>query len=151
MTNKQLEQVEIVTLEEKHFVGVAVTNAFKRVNPKSIREVNDLFLSRIKEIPNVINADCYVCPHFANDFLFTYIYSMEVSRYDEVPEGMIGFSVPRQSYAKVRSTEQDPYALIKAALEAMNRKNNTRSLALEVFRFGEEQHVRNADVFVPIL
>lgn len=151
MTEKQLEQAEIVTLEEKHYVGVAVTNAFMRVNPKSIQEVNDLFLSRIKEIPNVINSGSYVCSHFANDFLFTYIYSMEVSRIDEVPEGMIGFSVPSQRYAKVRSTEQDPYALIKATLEVMSLINNTRSLALEVFRFGEEQHVRNADVFVPIL
>ena len=76
---------------------------------------------------------------------------MEVTRIEDVPKGMIGFSVPGQRYAKARSIDQDPYALIKSYLKEKGLENNPRSLALEVFRFGEEQHFNNADIYVPIL
>ncbi|MEK8132145.1 effector binding domain-containing protein [Paenibacillus filicis] len=147
----QNNQIEIVTLEEKHFVGVPVTNVFQRVEPESIKEANQVFLARKSEIKEIMNPHVYVCPHFANDVLFTYIYCMEVTGIEGVPKGMIGFSVPSQRYAKVRSIDQDPYALIKSFLKEKGLDNNPRSLALEVFRFGEEQHFNNADIFVPIL
>ncbi|MFC3746587.1 GyrI-like domain-containing protein [Paenibacillus sp. GCM10012306] len=146
----QNNQVEIVTLEEKHFVGVAVTNVFQRFDDNSMKEANQVFLDRKSEIIGVINEHEYVCPHFASDVLFTYIYCMEVTRIEKVPRGMIGFSVPSQRYAKVRSLDQDPYALIKSFLEENSLHNNPRSLALEVFKFGEEQHFNNASIFVPI-
>lgn len=150
-SDQQVVPVEIVTLSEKHFIGVAVTNAFKRVDPEAIQKTFQVFLSRIDEIKGIVDSDAYVCPHFANDYLFTYIYCMEVTSIGEVPEGMIGFSMPSQRYAKVRSADQDPYALIKSSLESMNLKNNARSLALEVYRFDEEQHMNNADIYIPIL
>lgn len=147
----QNNQIEIVTLEEKHFVGVPMTNVFQRFDPESIKEANRVFLARKSEIRGVLNQYEYVCPHFANDVLFTYIYCMEVAGIEEVPKGMIGFSVPSQQYAKVRSIDQDPYVLIKSYLKEKNLDNNPRSLALEVFRFGEEQNFNNADIYVPLL
>ncbi len=147
----QNNQIEIVTLEEKHFVGVPMTNAFQRFDPESIKEANRVFLARKSEIRGILNQYEYVCPHFANDVLFTYIYCMEVAGIEEVPKGMIGFSVPSQQYAKVRSIDQDPYVLIKSYLKEKNLDNNPRSLALEVFRFGEEQNFNNADIYVPLL
>jgi predicted transcriptional regulator YdeE len=144
-------QIEIVTLEEKYFVGVPVTNVFQRFDPDRIKEANQIFLARKSEIKEIINEHEYVCPHFANDVLFTYIYCMEVTEIKDIPKGMIGFCVPSQRYVKVTSTDQDPYALIKSYLKENGLENNTRSLALEVFRFGEEQHFNNADIFVPIV
>ncbi|MFF2093125.1 GyrI-like domain-containing protein [Paenibacillus sp. NPDC058174] len=147
----QNNQIEIVTLEAKHFVGVPVTNVFKRFDKGSINEANRLFLERKIEIKRVLNEHQYVCPHFANDVLFTYIYCMEVENIEDIPKGMIGFTVDSQSYAKVRAVDQDPYVLIKTFLKENDLKNNTLALALEVFKFGEEQHFNNADIFVPIL
>ncbi|MCD9025460.1 GyrI-like domain-containing protein [Cohnella silvisoli] len=144
-------QIEIVTLGEKYFVGVPVTNVFQRFDPDRIKEANQIFLARKSEIKEIINENEYVCPHFANDVLFTYIYCMEVTEIKDIPKGMIGFCVPNQRYVKVRSTDQDPYALIKSYLKANGLENNTRSLSLEVFRFGEEQHFNKADIFVPIV
>ncbi|MFC0216262.1 GyrI-like domain-containing protein [Paenibacillus chartarius] len=147
----QKNQIEIVTLEEKYFVGVSVTNAFQRIDRDSIKEANEEFLARRSEIKGILNHREYVCPHFANDVLFTYMYCMEVARIEDVPKGMVGFSTPSQRYAKVRSIDKDPYRLIKSFLEENRLDNNPRSLALEVFKFGEEQHVNNADIYVPII
>ncbi|XEC96596.1 GyrI-like domain-containing protein [Paenibacillus tarimensis] len=143
-------QVEIITLETKHFVGVPVTVAFQKHDPGRIKEANQIFIDRKHEIQGIVKEYEYVCPHFANDVLFTYIYCMEVSEITHIPDGMIGFSLPSQQYAKVRSTDQDPYGLIKNYLDANGLENNTRSLALEVFIFGEKQHYNNADILVPI-
>jgi predicted transcriptional regulator YdeE len=144
-------QVEIIALKEKHFVGVPVTVAFQKHDPERIKEAEQIFLTLKNQLKGIINEYEYVCPHFANDVLFTYIYCMEVSEIRDIPDGMIGFSVPSQQYAKVRSTDQEPYGLIKSYLNANGLESNTRSLALEVFRFSEEQHYNNADIFVPII
>lgn len=143
--------VEIVSLNSKNYVGVPITVAFQYHDPKRINEAYQTLLSRKNEIKGIINENEYVCPHFANDVLFTYTYCMEVSEIKDIPEGMIAFHIPGQRYAKVRSANQEPYGLIKAFLEANGLENNTRSLALEVFRFEEEQHYNNADILVPIV
>jgi predicted transcriptional regulator YdeE len=144
------DQIEIVTLEEKHFIGVPVTTAFQRVDTESMREAYQRFLTRKSEIQGTLNQDEYVCPHFANDILFTYIYCMEVTGTEDVPQGMVGFSIPSQRYVKVRSKDKDPYALVKSFLREESLENNRQSLALEVFKFGEDQHFHNADIYVPI-
>lgn len=146
----EASQIEIVTLEAKYFIGVPVTNAFKRFDAERMKEANQLFLERWNEIKGIINEQEYVCPHFANDILFTYIYCMEVSEIKDIPNGMIGFDVPSQRYVKIRSTDQDPYVISKEYLKENGLENNTRSLALEVFRFGEEQHFNNADIYIPV-
>jgi Uncharacterized protein conserved in bacteria len=143
-------QFEMVTLGTKHYVGVPVTNVFNRFNPELMKEANEIFNSRIREIKRIIHEHEYVCPHFANDIMFTYVYCMEVSEIEDVPKGMIGFHVPSQRYVKVRAVDQDPYESAKLYLEANGLENNTRALALEVFRFGEEQHFNHADIYIPI-
>jgi len=143
-------QIEIVTLEAKCFIGVPVTNVFQKFDSERMKEANQLFLERKSEIKGIINEKQYVCPHFANDILFTYIYCMEVEAIDDVPKGMIGFEVPRQRYIKVRSTDQDPYAISHEYLKEKGIENNIKSLALEVFRFGKGQHFNNADIYIPI-
>jgi len=143
-------QVEMIALEAKHYVGVPVTVAFQKQDPDRIKEANRLFIEKKHEIQGIVNEREYVCPHFANDVLFTYIYCMEVSEISHIPEGMIGFSLPAQRYAKVRSADGDPYALIKNYLETNGLENNTRTLALEIFEFGEEQNFHNADILVPV-
>jgi predicted transcriptional regulator YdeE len=144
-------RIEIVSLEEKCFIGIPATCAFKSSDREAIKVAGEAFASRKGEISGAVNEREYVCPHFANDILFTYIYCMEVENLEEIPHGMIGFRVPSQRYVKVRSEEHNPYKLVNSYLAANGLESNTSSLALEVFKFGEEQHFNNADIYVPIV
>jgi predicted transcriptional regulator YdeE len=144
-------QFELVTLETKYFIGVPVTNVFQRFDSKRMKEANHCFLERKNEIKGIVNEQEYVCPHFANDILFTYIYCLEVEVINDIPEGMIGFEVPSQRYVEVRSSDQDPYAICQEYLKENGFENNIKSLALEVFKFGEEQHFNNAVIYIPIV
>jgi predicted transcriptional regulator YdeE len=143
-------RIEIVSLEEKCYVGVPSTCAFKSSDREAIKVASEAFALRKGEISGAVNKKEYVCPHFANDILFTYIYCMEVENLEDIPQGMVGFLVPSQRYVKVISSAEDPYKLAKSYLAANELKNNGRSLALEVFKFGEEQNFNHADIYVPI-
>jgi predicted transcriptional regulator YdeE/catechol 2,3-dioxygenase-like lactoylglutathione lyase family enzyme len=141
-------QVEIVRLDEKCYVGVPVTSSFQNV--VGIGEARQIFMEKKNEIQNIVNKDLYACLHFANDVLFTYVYCMEVSAIGIVPQGMIGFTVPGNRYAKVRTKDTEPYAFINSYLSANRMEKDSSSLAIEIFKFGENEHYNNADILVPI-
>lgn len=140
--------VQLVRLDEKKFVGVAATSSFQDV--RGIGEASRMFMERKHEIPNIVDSAHYVCPHFANDVLFTYIYCMEVSELDVIPEGMIAFTVLAGRYARARSKDADPYALIQAYIRDNGLETNPNLVSFEVFAFGEEESKYNADIFVPV-
>lgn len=143
------DHVQIVRLEEKSFVGVAVTSPFQKVT--GVGEARQLFMEKTNEISNVMNAEQYVCLHFANEVVFTYIYSMEVSTLNTIPDGMFGFTVPSSGYAKVRSQRTDPYKLIHTYLRENGLESNLNLFVMEIFRFGHEESKYNGDVLVPIM
>jgi predicted transcriptional regulator YdeE len=142
-------KVQILKAEEKHYVGVAVTTPFQSVT--GIGEVKQLFEDRRNEIQSTVNTDEYVCLHFANEVVFTYIYCMEVSVLGTIPDGMIGFTVPSNRYATVRTKDEDPYGLIHTYLQENGMESNPNLFSHEVFRFGEEESKYNADILVPIM
>lgn len=107
-------QIEVVQLGERKYIGIAATSPLKNV--KGIGEAHQLFMERKVEIQGMVDENTYVCVHFANEVLFTYIYCMEVNELQPVPEGMIGFEVPRNQYVKVQSNGEEPYGLINKFL-----------------------------------
>jgi predicted transcriptional regulator YdeE len=143
------DAVEIVKLDQKKLIGIPVTSVFEGHGPRRIEEAKQIFLNRRHEIKNAVNNQEYVCPSFASEAVFTYFFCMEVSEIDEVPDGMLGFTIPAHSYGKTRS-DQDPYEAIHAYLRANGMESNMKALALEVYSFDEPQWPSKVDVFVPI-
>lgn len=143
--------VEVIRLSEKKYVGVPVTVSFENLDQERIRRAKQLFMEQKDKIKYVLQEEQYTCAFLANDVLFTYIYSLEVSQIHEMPVGMIGYTVPEQTYAKVHSPLQDPYDLIHTYLSENGLEADKSSLAFEVFEVGSEEHVHTADVYVPIL
>lgn len=142
-------QVDIVQLEEMKFIGVPVTSSFQNDSPKRIEDTKNIFMNRKNEIKNVINPDRYVCPHYASEVLFTYLYCMEVNNLDEIPEGMIGFSIPAHRYVTTRSNH-DPYEVLHTYLQNREMENNVKALALEVYYFENPNWPTEVDVYIPI-
>lgn len=140
--------VQIVRLEEKQFVGVPVTSPFDNV--MGIGEANRFFMEKILEIDGIVTPEQYMCLHFSNQVLFTYIYCAEVSEGHAVPDGMIRFTVPSSRYAKARSKDKDPYGIINTYLREHGMERNPELFAFEIFQFGEDESKYNADILIPI-
>jgi len=141
--------IQTVHLEEKKFVGFPVTSSFSFHEPKRIEEAKRQFLERKHEIRHVVNPDEYVCPHFASEVLFTYFFCMEVNELEDIPEGMIGFTIPERNYVTTRS-DADPYEVLHTYIKDNGIDNNSKALALEVYQFADPEWPGKVDVFVPI-
>ena len=89
-------QIEVVQSGNRKYIGTAVTSPLNNV--QGVGEAHRLFMERRGEIQNQVDEHAYVCVHFANEVLFTYIYCMEVTELQRIPAGMIGFEVPGGSY-----------------------------------------------------
>lgn len=141
-------KIEVVQLGERRYIGIAVTSPLKNV--KGIGEARQLFMERKVEIQDKVDESTYVCIHFANEVLFTYIYCMEVTELQLIPDGMIGFEVPSNPYVKVRSNGEEPYGLIDRFLSDKGMQSNQNSVSFEVFQFGKEESKYNAEILVPV-
>ena len=144
-----LNQVEIVRVDEKKVIGIPVTCSFQFHDPARIEETKQLFLSRRHEIKHAIHPHRYVCPHYSSEVSFTYFYCVEVSELAEIPEGMIGFTIPPHTYGTTRS-DTDPYEVIHTYLANNGMKNNAKALALEIYQIDDPRWPSKVDVFVPI-
>lgn len=142
-------EVEMVELGELKFVGISVTSSFKGHHPQRIEDAKRIFLNRKDEIQHVLHQDRYVCPHFASEVLFTYFFCMEVSSLDNIPEGMLGFSVPAHKYAKTRS-DHDPYQVIQSYLKTNGIENHVRGISFEIYSFDNPEWPKEVDVYMPV-
>ncbi|WP_028551636.1 GyrI-like domain-containing protein [Paenibacillus sp. UNC451MF] len=142
-------QIDVVQLGERKYIGIAVTSPLKNV--KGIGEAQQLFMERKEEIQSIMDESTYVCVHFANEVLFTYIYCMEVTELQSIPESMIGFKVPSNQYVRVQSNGEEPYGLIDKFLRDKGMQRNSNSVSLEVFQFGKEESKYTAEILVPVV
>jgi predicted transcriptional regulator YdeE len=141
--------LEVVQLAERKFVGIPATSSLHKVT--GIGEAHKAFMQRRGEIRDIVNEDRYVCVHFANEVLFTYIYSMEVTDLRTIPEGMIGFAVPSHHYVQINTNGEEPYGLIKTYVKENDLKISTDSVSFEIFKFGEEESKYHACIQVPVI
>jgi len=96
---------KIVIKDEFKIVGMRI---FGENSNNEIKELWNKFMPRIGEIKHRIKEDlsqdisygiCYPSDDMSETGEFEYIASVEVSRLDEIPEGMVGRTIPRQKYA----------------------------------------------------
>ncbi|MFD0711381.1 GyrI-like domain-containing protein [Paenibacillus sp. GCM10027626] len=143
-------QVLVLDLPEINLVGLYITSPFKGHLPERVENMKQEFYLRKDEIRNVIHPVRYVSPSFSSEVLFTYLICMEVANLSDVPEGMIGFTLPPHRYAKVKS-KGDPYQDIHDYLEVNNKQSNKRALALEIYHFENPAWPDEAEVLIPIV
>ncbi|XEC94178.1 GyrI-like domain-containing protein [Paenibacillus tarimensis] len=145
----QAANVEIIEMPEIKLIGLSVTSPFKGHDPKRVEAMKRQFMERKGDIQNAIHPERYISPSFSCEVLFTYMICMEVEDLSEVPEGMIGFTIPPHRYAKVKS-KGDPYQVIHDYLNSNGLQNDGRALALEIYRFARPVWPDEAEVLIPI-
>ncbi|SDW58028.1 GyrI-like domain-containing protein [Paenibacillus sp. CF384] len=146
-----IDDVQEVSLPERHYVGMAITSVFANHDPKRVEQHLKAFIARRFEIKQLVDAGSYVCHSFVCDQLFTYLSCMEVRALPAVPEGMIGFTIPPQRYVKVRVEQGDPYELLHAYIKAQGLSSNKRGMAMEVYQIHKPLWPSEVDVYIPLL
>ncbi|MWC29726.1 effector binding domain-containing protein [Paenibacillus sp. MMS18-CY102] len=151
-------EVITVQLDEMKFIGIPVIVPFKDGDYSTIGKTKQLFMERMDEIEGVINPSILWAPWYANDIMFTYVYSVQVASLDNVPEGMIGFTQPAARYATTHYEgplpwEPDPYERLQAYRQREKLELAKGLMVLEKFEFDREDDpdgLLYIDVFGPI-
>lgn len=103
--------VQVLELPEMKLIGLSITSSFVGHEPERVEAMKREFNSRKDEISNIIHPERYLSPHFTSENLFTYMICMEVEELTNVPEGMLGFTIPAHRYVQVKS-KGDPYEIL---------------------------------------
>ncbi|WP_340008529.1 effector binding domain-containing protein [Paenibacillus sp. FSL K6-0276] len=142
-------QVRVLELLEMKLIGLSITSSFIGHQPERVEAMKREFYSRKDEISNIIHPERYLSPHFTTENLFTYMICMEVEELTNVPEGMLGFTIPTHQYVHVKS-KGDPYDDLHSYVRESDLQSNDRALAIEVYQFANPTWPDEVDVYIPL-
>ncbi|MCQ6562985.1 GyrI-like domain-containing protein [Paenibacillus mendelii] len=136
-------EVELVQLDEMKMVGIPVIVSFKDGDYSKIGKTKELFLERKGEIKHPVNPELYWAPWYSCEVMFTYFYCLEVSELAEIPDGMMGFTVPKGKYTKVsyegpHPGGTDPYAVLAAYRQEHQMSHKEDGMVLEKYPFDQD-------------
>jgi len=121
---------KIVRLPEKHVIGIRFSGTFPMLEQEMPKEW-ERFLARQEEIPLVVE------PHIRYDIsdenhtykIFTEYVAVEVERFEQIPEGMVGFTIPPRTYAQF--THIGPMAQVKDTYTRLFQWLDEQGLAVD--------------------
>lgn len=142
-TTGKATKVKTVKLNEMKMVGFPVNVAFKDGDFSQIGKTKQRFMERKGEIKHVVNPDVYWAPWYNCEVMFTYFYCLEVSVFSEIPEGMMGFTIPETLYATVKYEgphpwNPDPYGLLASYRQENGIANKENSMIIEKYEFAKD-------------
>lgn len=141
--------VQVLELPEMKLIGLSITSSFVGHEPERVEAMKREFNSRKDEISNIIHPERYLSPHFTSENLFTYMICMEVEELTNVPEGMLGFTIPAHRYVQVKS-KGDPYEILHTYVRENGLQSNDHALAIEVYQFANPTWPDEVDVYIPL-
>ncbi|NIK77804.1 putative transcriptional regulator YdeE [Paenibacillus castaneae] len=154
---EQNHKIEITELGELLMIGLPVNVSFKNGDFSKIEQTKEEFKRRLSEIPNAVNPVEYYAPWYSSEVMFTYLYCLQVSSLEFIPEGMIGLTIPAHqyvlvSYDGVRPFEPDPYEVIHRYSDEHGLKKNEPAMILEKYLFENDDREGKIviDVYAPI-
>ncbi|GIP18126.1 hypothetical protein J40TS1_37680 [Paenibacillus montaniterrae] len=154
--NKQLEasfEIEVVNREYK-LVGMSITGNFPESFPEVAVTVQREFWERRKEIKNSKDYETLFSPGMCNGILATYFACVEVTEVDNVPEGMIAFTLPDTEYVKVSCTNKTIGEGYNKLFDWMKQNRYEHKFygacQIEIFYINDEVDEEPVEILIPI-
>lgn len=99
---EKISENQVVTREGFQAIGLKWEGTYEQAGAGKIKVIHEKMKKRVQEIPHTINPDILlaVSYHATPDAKgFTHYAAIEVSKVDEIPEGMESISIPTLQYA----------------------------------------------------
>lgn len=156
MQRQKLEKFKCeLTTRDYSLIGQSITTNFPSGFPDAALKVQLEFVERRNEIMNSIDKEVLFSPYMCNGIIATYFACLEVSDLSDIPEGMIGFTLPSQSYAKINCTNKSIGEAYDRIFKWMNEnKYNQRFLEntcpIEIYYFEDNVEEEDVEILIPI-
>ncbi|NRR01946.1 AraC family transcriptional regulator [Brevibacillus sp. RS1.1] len=153
----------IVHVPQKHLIGLSFSGSFPML-VEYMPKLWETFLKRQDEIPLVISPDVRydISDENRTHQMYTEYIVVEVERFEHIPEGMVGFTIPAKTYARFTHTGpmeqvQNTYHSLFGWLNENGHQVNEQALRMERYdqryvpSVHESARVDNAyEIFIPL-
>jgi AraC family transcriptional regulator len=88
--------IQVVEKEEIKVVGISWNGTYSQTS--TIPQLFEEMEARLQEIAYQTNESVLIAPFHSRETEFTYYVTTPVERIDDIPEGMVGFTIPSKNY-----------------------------------------------------
>ncbi|MFD3258109.1 GyrI-like domain-containing protein [Paenibacillus lentus] len=156
MQRQKLEKFKCeLTIREYSLIGQSITTNFPSGFPDAALKVQLEFVERRSEIMNSKDKEVLFSPYMCNGIIATYFACLEVSDLTDIPEGMIGFTLPSQTYAKINCTNKSIGEAYDRIFKWMNEKGYVQrflenTCPIEIFYFEDNVEEEDVEILIPV-
>jgi predicted transcriptional regulator YdeE len=149
--------VQVVEKNELKVVGISWNGTYSETT--TIPSLFSKMKERLYEVANQTNESVLIAPFHSRETEFTYYVTTPVEKIEDVPEGMVGFTIPRKNYVfathKGRQEEvENTYLQMFNWMKEYGYELDQHALSLEIYK--EEHTYLNStgdlhyDIYLPV-
>lgn len=149
--------IQVIEREEIKVVGISWNGTYSQL--KTIPSLFTQMKERLEEVSHQSNEPVLIAPFHSRETEVTYYVTKPVEKIDDIPEGMVGFTIPRKNYvyAVHRGNLEDvenTYHRVFAWMDEYGYERDHYALSLEVFKEEHKQQNISGDlhfeIYVPV-
>ncbi|WP_219837867.1 GyrI-like domain-containing protein [Paenibacillus sp. R14(2021)] len=147
-----MNNCSLITKPAINMVGISYCGPYSTFPDEAIRLQSD-FLSRKHEINGDVKANVLYSPYFGNEVFATYWACFEAPHLEQLPKGMVQFSIPMRTYAMAVCTNKrigEGYEQLTAWMNEQNIKKRDNAVSLEIFYIDEHLEEEQVELLIPI-
>ncbi|MBT2727883.1 GyrI-like domain-containing protein [Bacillus sp. ISL-75] len=149
--------IQVIEKEEMKVVGISWNGTYSQISklPRLFQEM----VNRLEEVSYQTKEPVLIAPFHSRETEFTYYVTTPVEKIDEIPEGMVGFTIPSKNYVfathKGRQEEvENTYQQIYAWMKEYGYEQDHNALSIEVYK-EEHNHLYASgelhfDIYLPV-
>lgn len=147
-------QCDLISREAMSVVGMSFAGPFPQSFPASAVDVQRRFWNRRLEVLHRAPGDILLSPYAtSNECFVTYFAACQVDRIESVPDGMVGFTIPAHTYARVICTNRtigEGYGQLERFMKENGHVSLRNACAIEVFHIREDGEEEQVEIWSPI-
>ncbi|GGG86655.1 GyrI-like domain-containing protein [Paenibacillus radicis (ex Gao et al. 2016)] len=147
-----MDNCSIIVKPALHLTGISYSGPYSTLPDEAIRLQTE-FLSRKHELSSVSRSPVLYSPYFGNEAFVTYWACHETHHMEELPAGMVQFTIPEHHYAMVASTSKrigEAYEQVFLWMKERQLIKHESAVALEVFYSVERHLEEEVELLIPL-
>lgn len=149
--------IQVIEKKEMNVVGISWNGTFSQTN--SIPYLFEEMEARLGEVPFRTTESVMIAPFHSRETEFTYYVTTPVERIDDIPYGMVGFTIPHKNYVFTthngRPEEvEKTYLQMFAWMEEYGYEQDHQALSLEIYNEDymnlESAENLHYDIYIPL-
>jgi predicted transcriptional regulator YdeE len=147
-----VENCSIVTKPAIHLAGISYCGPYSSFPDEAIRLQTE-FLTRKHELNDAAKSTILYSPYFGNEVFATYWACYEVQHMEELPPGMVQFTIPEHRYAMVASSTKrigEGYEQLHAWISEMQLEKQENAVSLELFYIEQHLEEEPVELLIPL-